>query len=59
VGQIYNVLIILAITLLMAVTTTVFAYFVDLLPQVVIDDNVALIASNDTSIRDSEAAQDN
>lgn len=43
----------------MAVTTTVFAYFVDLLPQVVIDDNVALIASNDTSIRDSEAAQDN
>jgi hypothetical protein len=58
VGQIYNVLIILAITLLMAVTTTVFAYFVDLLPQVV-DDNVALIASNDTSTRGSEAAQDN
>jgi hypothetical protein len=59
VGQIYNVLIILAITLLMAVTTTVLAYFVDLLPQVVIDDNVALIASNDTSISGSEAAQDN
>jgi hypothetical protein len=59
VGQIYNVLIILAITLLMAVTTTVLAYFVDLLPQVVIDDNVALIASNNTSISGSEAAQDN
>jgi hypothetical protein len=58
VGQIHNVLIILAITLLMAVTTTVLAYFVDLLPQVV-DDNVALIASNDTSISGSEAAQDN
>jgi hypothetical protein len=59
VGQIYNVLIILAITLLMAVTTTVLAYFVDLLPQVVVDDNVALIASNNTSISGSEAAQDN
>jgi hypothetical protein len=59
VGQIYNVLIILAITLLMAVTTSVLAYFVDLLPQVVVDDNVALIASNNTSISDSEAAQDN
>jgi hypothetical protein len=59
VGHIYNVLIILAITLLMAVTTTVLAYVVDLLPQVVIDDNVALIASNDTSTRGSEAAQDN
>jgi hypothetical protein len=58
VGQIYNVLIILAITLLMAVTTTVFAYFVDLLPQVV-DDNVVLIAYNNTSISGSEAAQDN
>jgi hypothetical protein len=58
VGQIYNVLIILAITLLMAVTTTMLAYFVDLLPQVV-DDNVALIASNNTSISGSEAAQDN
>jgi hypothetical protein len=59
VGQIYNVLIILAITLLMAVTTSVLAYFVDLLPQVVVDDNVALIASNNTSISDSEAAPDN
>jgi hypothetical protein len=59
VGHIYNVLIILAITLLMAVTTTVLAYVVDLLPQIVIDDNVALIASNDTSTSGSEAAQDN
>ena len=42
----------------MAVTTTVFAYFVDLLPQVV-DDNVVLIAYNNTSISGSEAAQDN
>jgi hypothetical protein len=59
VGQIYNVLIILAITLLMAVTTAVFAYFVDLLPQVV-DDNVALITSNNnTSISGSDVAQDN
>jgi hypothetical protein len=58
VGQIYNVLIILAITLLMAVTTTVLVYFVDLLPQVVNDD-VALIASNNTSISGSMVAQDN
>jgi hypothetical protein len=58
VGQIYNVLIILAITLLMAVTTTVFVYFVDLLPQVV-NDNVALIASNNTSISGGMVAQDN
>jgi hypothetical protein len=58
VGQIYNVLIILAITLLMAVTTTVLAYFVDLLPAVV-GDNVELIASNNTPISVSEAAQDN
>lgn len=43
----------------MAVTTTVLAYFVDLLPQVVVDDNVALIASNNTSISGSEVAQDN
>lgn len=57
-GQIYNVLIILAITLLMAVTTTVLVYFVDLLPQVV-NDNVALIASNNTSISGSMVAQDN
>jgi hypothetical protein len=58
VGQIYNVLIILAITLLMAVTTTVLVYFVDLLPQVV-NDNVALIASNNTSISGGMVAQDN
>jgi hypothetical protein len=59
VGQIYNVLIILAITLLMAVTTAVLAYFVDVLPQVV-NDNVALISSsNNTSISGSGAAQDN
>ncbi len=42
----------------MAVTTTVLAYFVDLLPQVV-DGNVALIASNNTSIGGSRVAQDN
>jgi hypothetical protein len=42
----------------MAVTTTVLVYFVDLLPQVV-DDNVALISSNNTSISGSETAQDN
>jgi hypothetical protein len=42
----------------MAVTTTMLTYFVDLLPQAV-DDNVALIASNSTSISGSEAAQDN
>jgi hypothetical protein len=58
VGQIYNVLIILAITLLMSVMTTVLAYFIDLLPQV-IGDNVALIGSNNASISGSEAAQDN
>jgi hypothetical protein len=55
-GQIYNVLIILAITLLMAVTTTVLAYFVDFLPQVV--DSVTPIAST-TSISGTGAAQDN
>jgi hypothetical protein len=31
-GQIYNVLIILAITLLMALATAAIAYFVDLVP---------------------------
>lgn len=31
-GQVYNVLIILAITLLMAVVLSVVAYFIDLLP---------------------------
>ena len=54
-GQIYNVLIILAITLVMAVTTTVLVYFVDLLPHVV--DAVAGIASNsNASISSNEAA---
>ena len=42
----------------MAVTTSVLAYFVDLLPQVV-DGNVALITSNNTSISGSGEAQDN
>ena len=42
----------------MAVTTTVLAFFVDLLPQVV-DDNVAVITSNNTSISGSAAPQDN
>ncbi|HYX71225.1 MAG TPA: hypothetical protein VE732_00520 [Nitrososphaera sp.] len=58
-GQIYNVLIILAITLVMAVTTTVLAYFFDMLPHLV--DNVAGIASsNNASISGNEAAaQDN
>ena len=54
-GQIYNVLIILAITLVMAVTTTVLAYFFDMLPHVV--DTVAGIASNNNaSISSNEAA---
>lgn len=43
-GQINNVLIILAITLLMAVVTAVLAYFADLMPSVV--DNGTLIAPN-------------
>lgn len=43
-GQIHNVLIILAITLLMAVVTAVLAYFADLIPSVV--DNGTFIASN-------------
>jgi uncharacterized oligopeptide transporter (OPT) family protein len=58
VGQIYNVLIILAITLLMTLMTTVLAYFVDLLPQVV-GYNEALVGSNNAPISGSEAAQDN
>jgi hypothetical protein len=59
VGQIYNVLIILAITLLMAVTTTILTYFVDLLPQAV-DNNVALIGSSDnTTISGDGSVQDN
>ena len=43
-GQIYNVLIILTITLLMAVATAVLAYFVDLIPSAI--DNGTLIAPN-------------
>jgi len=59
VGQIYNVLIILAITLLMAVTTTMLAYFVDLLPQAV-DNNVALIGSSDNATISADGSvQDN
>jgi hypothetical protein len=59
VGQIYNVLIILAITLLMAATTTMLAYFVDLLPQAV-DNNVALIGSSDNAtISGDRSVQDN
>jgi hypothetical protein len=59
VGQIYNVLIILAITLLMAVTTTVLAYFVDLLPHVA--DSVAPIAltAPTMSTNNTELAQNN
>lgn len=34
-GQLYNVLIILVITLLMAVAVTALAYFVDLVPPLV------------------------
>jgi hypothetical protein len=59
VGQIYNVLIILAITLVMAVTTTVLAYFFDLLPHVV-DTVVGIAPNNNASISSNEvAAQDN
>ncbi len=43
-GQIYNVLTILAITLLMAVITAVLAYFVDLLPSAI--DNGTQIVTN-------------
>jgi hypothetical protein len=46
-GQVYNVLIILAITLLMAVVTALIAYFADVVPAVV--DNGTHLASN-TSI---------
>jgi hypothetical protein len=59
VGQIYNVLIILAITLLMALTTTMLAYFVDLLPQAV-DNNVSIIgSSNNASASSGGSVQDN
>jgi hypothetical protein len=58
VGQIYNVLIILAITLLMAVTTTVLAYFADLLPQT-IDNDIAFIgSSNNAFINRGDSVQD-
>jgi hypothetical protein len=58
VGQIYNVLIILAITLLMVVATTVFAYLVDMVPHVF--DSMALtVVSNNISVPDSDAAYDN
>jgi len=43
-GQIYNVLIILAIALLMAVITVVIAYFVDFIPSTI--DNSPLIAAS-------------
>ena len=43
-GQIHNVLIILAITLIMAVVTTAIAYIVDLIPSAV--DSGAQIATN-------------
>ncbi len=38
----------------MALTTTVLAYFIDLLPHVV-DNNVVLVKTNNTPIIDSEA----
>jgi len=44
-GQIYNVLIILAITLLMAVTVTVLAYFVDLVPPAVTGNETSVSAN--------------
>lgn len=45
-GQIYNVLIILAITLLMAVVTSVLAYFADVIPAAF--DNGTQLATNTT-----------
>lgn len=50
-GQINNVLIILAITLLMAVVTTLLAYFADIVPAAI--DNGTRMASN-MSIPQSE-----
>jgi hypothetical protein len=47
-GQIHNVLIILAITLLMAVVTTVIAYFVDLIPSAI--DSGAQISTNVSAV---------
>ena len=43
-GQIYNVLIILTITLLMAVAAAALAYFVDFIPSVI--DNGGRMAPN-------------
>ena len=40
-GQIYNVLIILAITLLMALVTAVIAYFADLVPSAIDGTQIA------------------
>ena len=42
-GQIYNVLLILAITMLMAMVTAMLAYFADLLPSAI---NGTHLASN-------------
>jgi hypothetical protein len=58
VGQIYNVLIILAITLLMAVTTTVLAYFADLLPQTIDNDMALIDSSNNAFINRGDSVQD-
>jgi len=44
-GQIYNVLIILAITLLMAVAVTVLVYFADLVPSVVTSNGTSISAN--------------
>jgi hypothetical protein len=40
----------------MVLTTTVLAYFIDILPHVV-DRNVALVESNNITIIDSEATR--
>ena len=45
-GQINNVLLILAITLLMALATAAVAYFIDLVPSVV--DSEMQVASNES-----------
>ncbi len=44
-GQINNVLIILAITMLMAVVTAMLAYFADLIPSVINGTQIALNTS--------------
>jgi len=44
-GQINNVLIILAITMLMAVVTAVLAYFADLIPSAINSTQIALNTS--------------